>query len=91
MTHDIGTYVPGVQLVNIPAPEIQELRTHVNKQKLIVNNSRVIKHEINELSEMADPVNNTALDNLLALLDLIPVHTGMFRTSLKERSGNKNG
>ena len=91
MTSEKGTFVPAVQLASLPQPVPVELLVIVKKQKAIVNKSRIIKTEINDLAEKLGDLNNTELDDLADELDLISDRFELFRTSLLERLGMSDG
>lgn len=87
MNNDKGIPLPEVQQADIPAPLPAELLVIVKKQKAVVNQSRFIKTQIDELSEKLGDLNNTALDDLADELDLISERFETLRTSLLERLG----
>lgn len=90
MTYQNSTFRPGVALADLPAPIPEELLEIVNKQKAVVNQSRNIKAQINELSEMLGNLNNTDLDVLADDLDSISDRFEVFRTSLLVHLGMKD-
>lgn len=77
-------------LADLPEPVLTDLLEIVNTQKVIVNQSRNITAQINELSEILGNLNNTDVDVFADHLDSISDRFDVFRTSLLVHLGMKD-